>query len=164
MSKLILKNGFKTVYSNAYNPNVRVASKTTKLPGFTMGGGIDTTTNDNNAYRTMAARALAALTNGTQQVAFDSEAIGDIMDLKGRNCLWTATLPNGSHLDFYGFMDSFEPTGMTEGSQPIADMVIIVTNEDGNGNESAPTYHSGGGTTTTTTAALITTTTAAPAP
>lgn len=59
----------------------------------------------------------------------------------------TITFPDGSTLAFYGFMKSFEPDNLEEGTFPIATVAFVPTNADPTtGDEEAPVLTSVAGT------------------
>jgi hypothetical protein len=49
----------------------------------------------------------------------------------------------GGTLTFFGFLDSFTPAASEEGQAPEATVVIVVTNRDLAGAESAPVFAAG---------------------
>lgn len=162
-------NGYRCLISFQANANIYLAQKGTKPPGIDGGPKIDNTTFNNNQVKTYAPQALYELTDPTIKCAYDPAVIPQIIapgsGLINANTLVTCTFPNGGHIDFYGYLQKIDFAELVSGTQPEADVTIVCTNRDANGNESAPTYTAPSGSpTTTTTPAPITTTTAPPAP
>lgn len=152
-----LDDGFPTVisFSNQANmggaPGTSVADfliweKRVKPPGISGGGANDTTTMRNNAWRTMNAKRLRTLTEMTCTVSYDPKLYdGTVTDDGVLSALQdnqeiTIYFPDGSALNFMGFLDEFNPSEVTEGSQPEAEIKIIPTNTGYNGEEVEPTY------------------------
>lgn len=135
-----LDDGYQTLISAAADPTVLFYEKTVKPPGVDGGGGIDTTTMLNSAYRSMAPKSLITLTNGGMNVAYDPATLSEILALVNVNTLWTITFPNSHTWAFYGFLNKFEPNDLVEGEQPTADIEIVPTNVNGSNVETAPVY------------------------
>lgn len=135
-----LENGYKTTIAFSNDPDVNFWEKTVQPPGWDGGDAIDTTTMHNDNLRTMAARALATLTESSLTVAYDPVVYNNIYDnLLNNNGSITVHFPDGSTLDFYGYLRTFEPQEMEEGAQPEANITIQPTNLDpANNVEEAP--------------------------
>lgn len=161
----ILKDGFKIRVVFGMDANVEIEIKNATPPGWEGGEPVDTTTQSNNAYRTQNARQLMSMTAGTMEVAYDPVIYQNIQAMLNKNQLLSFYFPDGSYLNWYGWVRNFQPGQITEGTQPTATITLEPSNQDSNGNEAGPTYHAASPvTTTTTTPAPVTTTTAPPAP
>lgn len=139
----IQEDGFSTTISfSAGGSGIEVfmAEKTVTPPGISGGGGNDVTTMRNTEWRTMAAKKLKTLTNGSATVAYDPAIYDEILALVQVNQLITITFPDTSTVDFWGFLDEFTPGDSEEGEQPTADLVIIPSNRNNDGTEVGPDY------------------------
>lgn len=139
-NQLRLDDGFATIITLANLPTVKFYEKEVTPPGYTAGGPIETTTMRNLAYRTSAPRKLKSLTQVTVTVAYATEALTQIWAQIAVNQLITITFPDGSTIEFWGWVESFTPGAHKEGDQPTASMVIHPGMRDADGNEVAPAY------------------------
>jgi hypothetical protein len=139
------KDGFSTKIAFAADSNVTLWEKTVKPPGVDGGDPIETTTMFNATYRTMAARSLKTLTNGTTTCAYHSSVLPQIVALINVEGAITIHFPDGSTWDFFGYLKSFEPQEHVEGEQPTANCEFVCTNVDpSDDSESAPVYTAAG--------------------
>lgn len=125
-----LDDGYSTKIAFARRPAVSFWEKTVQPPGMDGGDAIDTTTMHNTLWRTMSARALITLTESSTTVAYDPRVYTDILTLLNQEGSVTCHFPDGSKLDFYGYLKTFEPSDNTEGEQPEATVTIVPTNYD----------------------------------
>lgn len=139
-SSLRLDDGFSTTITLANLPSVKLFEREITPPGYTAGGPIETTTMRNTAYRTSAPRQLKNLTPISVTAAYATEALEDIWGQIGVNQLITVTLPDGSTIEIWGWIESFTPSTHKEGDQPTAAMVIHPGMRDSDGEEVAPEY------------------------
>jgi hypothetical protein len=147
-----LKDGYRTRLGFSLNAAVNIWEKTVQPPGLEAGGLIDTTTMLNDVMRTGSPKALKTATEMTFKCAYDPAVYPQMIAMLGKNQLVYCYLPNGGRIDIWGEVDSFKPPEHEEGTMPLADCVIIPTNEDNDGNEVEPEY------TAPTTSATTTTT------
>ncbi len=127
---IMLDDGFKTLVAFARKPAVKFWEKTIKPPGIDGGDAIDQTTQHNTAWRTKAARALKSLTDSALKVGYDPKVYTEIQDLVNLEGSVTVRFPDGSTLDFFGYLKTFEPSELQEGTSPEASITIIATNWD----------------------------------
>lgn len=145
----MLKDGFKTRITFASKPNVRLWIKTAKPPGLDGGDAIEQTTMHNDNWRTFAPRSLKTLTEVKAKCAYNPAVYDQIAALINVEDSITALFPDGSTLDFFGFLQKFEPSDHEEGKQPEAEVTIRPTNWDYTNNvEAGPNYKTAGGTDT----------------
>lgn len=138
-SGIKLDDGFSTKIAPAADPDVSFWEKTVQPPGIDGGDAIDTTTMHNITWRTMAPRALKTLTECSVTAAYDPNLYNSILSLINLETSWTVRFPDGSTLDFFGFLKNFEPQEHQEGEQPEANITIVPTNQDPTtGAEAAP--------------------------
>ena len=137
-----IDDGHGTTYAFADLPSVNFYEKQVTPPGLDGGGENDTTTMQNTTYRTRAPKQLVTLTESTLVAAYDPDVYDDIVGANGinNNQLITITFPDGSTLAFWGWINSFVPNEMVEGSQPTANVSIMCSNQNGAGAETAPVF------------------------
>ncbi len=122
--------GFSTQIAFEADPNVAFWEKEVQPPGFDGGDKIDTTTMFNTLYRTAAARTLIEVTDGSALAAYDPLVLTEILSLINVEGSITIHFPDLSTLDFFGFLKSFVPQALVPGTQPEADIVVVITNYD----------------------------------
>jgi hypothetical protein len=134
-----LMDGFKTLITFASAPTVKFYEKRITPPGASMGGPNDTTTMRNTAWRTRQPKKLKTLDNATATVSWDPIVYSTVVNtLLGLVDSITITFPDGSTLQFYGWLDEFRPNEITEGEQPTATVTICPSNQTAVGVEAAP--------------------------
>lgn len=128
---IMLKEGHPVQYAFARAPNVGFWEKVTKPPGVDGGAPIEQTTSFNVLWETQRARALKKITDGSTQVAYDPAVLTTIINtLVNAEGSITCRFPDGTTVDFFGFLQKFEPQAMKPGEQPMADVNIVCTNWD----------------------------------
>jgi len=136
-----LDDGYPTTIVLENLPSVPLYEKEVTPPGLSGGGAIDTTTMRNSEWRTASPKALKSLAPVSVTVAFDPAAIDQIMQQINVNQKITVNFPDGSKIEFYGWIDEFTPGAFTEGEQPTATLTIQPSLVDPTtGEETAPTY------------------------
>lgn len=136
---IVLEDGFSATIAFERDPDVNFWEKTVSPPGIDGGDAIATTTMHNTLWRTMAARSLQTLTEMTTKVAYDPVVYSEILALVNQPGSITVHFPDGSTLDFFGYLRLFEPDDLTEGEQPEATVTITPTNTDpSDSTEAAP--------------------------
>ena len=137
----MLVSGYPTKIAFAADPSIALWERTVTPPGIDGGDGIDTTTMHNATWRTMAARSLKTLTNSSMTCGYDPAVYTSILALINVETEVTVEFPDGSTLDFYGFLKNFTPNEHSEGSLPEATVEIVPTNRiPGSTTESAPVF------------------------
>lgn len=137
----MLVDGYSTKIAFEADPDIALWERTVTPPGIDGGDEIDTTTMHNSTWRTMAARSLKTLTNSSMTCGYDPTVYDSILDLINVETAITVHFPDGSTLDFYGFLKNFTPNEHSEGSLPEATVEIVPTNRiPGTTTESAPTF------------------------
>ena len=136
-----LNDGFSTTIDFADNPTVQFFVKTVTPPSFQGGGANDTTTMENTTWRTMAPKLLKTMGEASAKVSYDPVVYQDVVSMINNNQLITVNFPDGSSLDFYGWLDEFTPDEVQEGSQPTASIKIICSNQNDSNVETAPAYN-----------------------
>jgi hypothetical protein len=134
-----MDDGFSTKIAFSADANVSFWEKTVTPPGIDGGDAIDTTTMHNVTWRTMAARKLRTLTDSSITVMYDPWVFDQIVALVNIEQEVTVHFPNGDTLDFWGYLKSFTPGELVEGSPPEAEITIVCTNQNLSGVEVSPT-------------------------
>lgn len=135
-----LDDGFATFITLAGAPTIKMFEKEVTPLGYSGNGPIDITTMRNTAWRTQSPKALKTLTPVSATVAYATDALEPLQAQVGLNQQITLTLPDGSTMVFWGWLDEFQPGANTEGEQPTASITVQPSNHDNEGNEVAPVY------------------------
>lgn len=117
---------------------VIIWEKRVKPPGMVGGGANDTTTMRNIRWRTKNPKSLLDLSEMKATVAYDTLVYQQLPAALQVNQMMVITWPDGAQLFFWGWLDSFEPGEIVEGAQPEAELTIIPSNQDDEGEEVAP--------------------------
>jgi hypothetical protein len=136
-----IDDGFSTTLEFADFPTVAFYEKTVTPPGMSGGGANDTTTMHNTTWRTMAPKQLKTMSEGSAKVSYDPVVYQDVVSMINVNQLITVNFPDGSSLDFWGWLDEFTPDEVSEGAQPTATIKIIPSNQNDSLVETAPVYN-----------------------
>lgn len=123
-----LEDGYQSLITFAADPDVSLWEKSVTPGGIDGGDKIPTTTQHNSAWRTYAARQLKEMTDGGITCAYDVQVYTQIIALVNVETLITVTFPDGSTMDAYGYLKSFVPGALEEGSPPEAEVVVVFTN------------------------------------
>ncbi len=142
-----MPEGFRTLITFNLVKNVALFEVSAKPPGVDGGDAIDITTQHNLLVHTMFPRTLIKWDDLTFNAAYDPDALSKILNhLINKNGSITQLFPDGSTLDFFGFLRKFEPQELKEGEFPMAQVTVTVSNyDDTNHVESTPvlTPHAG---------------------
>jgi hypothetical protein len=128
-----LRDGFRMLITFALNPTVALwvdIDGGIKPPGVDGGAKVATSTMLNTTYRTFASRSLKELTDATVVWNYDTKALDQILALvnnEGSISLW---YPDDTSLDFWGFLQNWEPDPIVEGEMPSSSATITCTNTD----------------------------------
>jgi len=144
----LLEDGYQALIAFERDPDVSFWEKSVGSPSLDGGDPIDITTQHSSTWRTMSPRSLITSGEFTVTAAYDPDVHNNIVNnLLNQRGSVTITYPDGSTLDFYGFLRVFEPQPMVEGTQPEANITITPTNYDPvNDVEEAPVLTSVAGT------------------
>lgn len=143
MAFKVLTDGFPTFITLSGATGAEFAEKEVQPPGFDGGGVNDATTMRNTLYRTRFPKKLISLTAISGMCAYDPKVITTLIAQLNKNQSIVVTMPDGSKITFYGWLNSFKPNRHKEGEQPTADFEIEPSNIDATGAEVAPTYTAG---------------------
>ena len=137
-----LDDGFPTsvTFSASTSAALYFAEVSVTPPGISAGGENDTTTMKNTAWRTKAPKQLKTLTAMTDECKWDPAVYDEILSMIGVNQQITVTFPDDSTYVFWGWVDTFAPQAITEGTMGKATVTIIPSNQNGSQVETAPVY------------------------
>jgi len=139
-NELRLDDGFATYITFENLPGIKLFEKEVNPPGVSGNGPIDTTTMRNTAWRTMAPKALKTMPQISATVAYATDAIPLLWAQVGVNQPMIVTMPDGSTLHFWGWIEEFVPGANVEGEQPTASLTIQPSLRNDDGDEVAPAY------------------------
>lgn len=101
-------------------------------PGYSGGGPVSTTTQNNNAvWRTAKPKALLSFKELVLTVQYDPALYIEVGLMMNINQAIQVNFPDGSYLVFYGWIDDFSPNELVEGELPTANLAIIASNLNG---------------------------------
>lgn len=136
-----LDDGYSSIVILQRKPNIKLYEKDVTPPGVSMGGPIDTTTMRNTAWRTQAPRSLRTLSAAQMTVAYDPAVYDDIIAEVGKNQPIEVQFPDGTTVEFWGWIEEFTPGTLTEGEQPTANVVLQPSLRNAAGAEIAPVWN-----------------------
>lgn len=146
-SGIKLKDGHRTLITFANNPTISLWEKTVQPPGVDGGDAIEQTTMHNSDWRTSAPRSLKTLMESSFKCAYDPNCYNQLITQINLETTITVTFRDGSTLAFYGWLRTFEPDELQEGTQPEATCTFTPSNFDPtNKVEAAPVLTSVAGT------------------
>lgn len=125
--------GFSTQIAFSLDANVAFWEQEVQPPGYDGGDKIETSTMFNTLYETFSPRTLIEITDTSVVAAYDPLVFTEIVSLINKaipDGAVTVHFPDGSTLDFFGYLKSFIPQALVKGEQPKADIVIVCTNWD----------------------------------
>lgn len=115
--------------------------KRLKPPGIDGGGAIDTTTMRNDQKRTKYHKSLSTTTDLVITCAYDTAIYEDIYWHLQQNQLIEFWFSDWSTIQFWGWLDKFDPQELVEGEQPECELTIIPSNQDNNYEEEGYIYY-----------------------
>lgn len=136
-----LTDGYQTLISFSIAITVNFKEKDVMPPGLDGNGEIDTTTMRNSRWRTKQPKHLVTADDMKVTVQYDPIIYQTVVNtLLNQNGTIIVSFPDGSTLEFWGWVDKFIPAALKEGEFPLADITIHPSNQDDSGNEQAPIY------------------------
>jgi len=137
----MIENGFSTKIAFEDVPALAIWEKSVQPPGIDGGNKIDVTTMFNATVRTYAPQALSEMTDSSVTAGYDPAVLPTILTLVNEVQTVTIHLPNTATWDFFGYLKSFVPAALTNGTHPEAACTIVSTNRDpADGAETDPDY------------------------
>jgi hypothetical protein len=142
-----LGDGYRTAVAFSLDTNIQLWEKEVTPPGIEGDNANDTSSQQNDVWRTFAPRALATMTELSFTAKYDPSAYSAVVAIVNVPQTITVHFPDGASLAFYGFLKSFKPNALKEGDVPLATITVVPTMMDPvNCVESGPTYTAGTGT------------------
>jgi hypothetical protein len=130
-SGIQLFDGHQTLITLSADPDISFWEKAVTPPSIDGGDKIDHTTMHNAAVKTARARSLYEVGATTSTVEWDPNVYNNIIAVVNNdNNTVTITFADGSTLAFFGYLRSFAPSELVEGSAPEATITIEATNID----------------------------------
>lgn len=125
----VMQEGHGAMIGFDLDPDIFLHMEETEVtpPGFDGGGPIDMTSHRNAAYRTKAAKFLKEITNGSITVFWNPAVYENILAMGNKNQLITFTLPEGTTIAVWGYLNTFQPGAVVSGSAPTAQAEVVVT-------------------------------------
>lgn len=146
-AKARLRDGYQALVAMSVAPDLSFYEEAVGMPGVEGGEPINTTTQWNTLYRTMAARALQTLTPFTVTGAFHSDILIDLADVVNVEGSISVHFPDNGAITFYGYLQNFQGPQMVEGTMPVGTVTFVPTNTDPvTGTEQGPIYTANAGT------------------
>lgn len=109
-------------------------------PGMQGGGANDTTSMRNTVYRTFQPKSLITVSESSFTAFYDPALLDEIVAMLNVNQQLTITFPDDSTWVIWGWLDSFVPDAVSEGTPPMATVTIIPSNQNSDGEETPPVY------------------------
>jgi len=135
-----MDDGFSTTIEFENAPTIKLYEKEVTPPPVTGGGPIDITTMRNLAWMTKSPKKLKELGQMSLVCAYASAVYPVVQSQLQVNQRILVSFPNGAHLRFWGWLESFSPAALQKGEQPQATVTIVPSLHDTNGTEVAPEY------------------------
>lgn len=139
-NNLRLDDGFSTTIELELAPTVKLYEKEITPPNITGGGGIETTTMRNTAWKTKAPKKLKMMGQVHTVCAYATDCIPVLFAQIQVNQRLTITFADGSSLRIWGWLDEFTPGAFKPDEQPTATVIFVPSMRDDNGAEVAPLY------------------------
>lgn len=125
-----LQDGYQTKIVFGEDPNISFWETSINPPAIEGGDPIDTTTMYNIDWFTKAAQSLKDLQPFTLTAGWDPDLYDEADNLINVEGEITVLFPDGSTLDFFGYMQRFEPQELVRGTFPLCTITVVPTNYD----------------------------------
>lgn len=133
-SGIQLEDGYQALIGFGLDTDIALWIVEVSPPGLEGGEPIDQTNMHNVDWRTKIARSLIDTEEMSLVVHYDPVAYNQCKAILNKwrtaNSVVTIQFPDGSTLDFWGYMRSFKPQNLQEGQKPTANVVLVPTNWD----------------------------------
>jgi hypothetical protein len=141
----LLKDGYQTLFTTSL-----IAAKMYKIVSLTPPpidgrGPIDQTNMESAVATQKSPKALIDMGNFNATIVYDTKNY-DFTDVNAIafwvnvNGLCNLTFPDGTGVNFWGYINAMRPGENAEGNRPTAVLEIVVTNEDNSGNQVLPDW------------------------
>lgn len=125
-----LIDGYQSLITFSTEPAINLWEKQVTPPPVEGGEPIDQTTMHNIRWRSQAPRSLINLGQSQMVVAYDPGALTAIIEMINLVQTITVAFSDGSTIAFYGWLRSFTPAALVEGTQPEATCIIEPGDQD----------------------------------
>lgn len=125
-----MPDGFGTLVVITLDTNIELYEKSVTPPGIQGDAPVETTSNLNIQWRTKSPRTLMMMTDLVMSCGYDPKVWNSIQAIVNRPTTITLHYPTGDKLAFFGFLLSFIPGPLVEGTKPEATVTIVPTNQD----------------------------------
>jgi len=125
-----IENGHRSLFTFAADPNLDIWEIEVGQPGIDGGEPVDTTTQHNDTKRTFSPRTLQTDTPFDITFAYGGATREQIQALVNVRTTGTNTLPDGTTIAFYCFLQKVEFDPLVEGEMPTGTATIVPTNYD----------------------------------
>ena len=122
-----LDEGHQTLIELGTSGAVKFYQKTVKPPGASGGGAVDTLTMLNTRFRTQWPKKLLTISDCDLNAAYDPAIFTDVLTMIQVNQLLTITFADLTTLEWYGWLEEFEPSEISEGEQPTASIKLMAS-------------------------------------
>lgn len=127
---LRLRDGFRSLIAFARFPNLAIWEIDVGSPGVDGGEPVDTNTQHNVTWRTMAFRQLKTLTAFDVTYAYDPVVYNTFVNMINVEDTITRLFSDGSTLSFFGGLLRITKDPAVEGTMPTGTMTVQPTNWD----------------------------------
>lgn len=117
-------------YTFSNNPDLNIFEKTAVFGGVKLDERRDQTTSFNAYARTFRPGRLRTYKDHKIVANYDPDQLQEIWDQVGVRCTITATLPTGTQVAFYGWLDEIGDSTFDEQNEPTIELTIAVSNQD----------------------------------
>lgn len=136
----LMTDGFPTKIT-LVTSGITLAQETSVTPPGVAGGGGKATTNMyNTRWRTQSPKKLADAKDINLTVQYDPGVYAEIIAALQDNQEIEIEFPDETTLTVWGWLEEFTPGELVEGEVPTADIVIMISNRNGSGAETAPVW------------------------
>lgn len=140
-------DGYQALVTLENEPDIELWEREITPPGGDTGGPIERHTHQNTRYRTKCAKSLLTMTDMTVVAGYDPGVITKLIAQAGVNQVITVRYYDGSTYAFYGFIDKWSFSSLSEGTKPEVTLTIVESDYDPvNKVEAGPTIVSVAGT------------------
>lgn len=123
------QDGFRTLVSFEFAPNLSFWERRVKPFGFDLGGPIDEATLRSSLYRAKSPKSLITTTDLVMTGAYNANVYSTFVSLLRFIQVITLTFPNAQAMTFDGWCDKFDPQEHVDGESPNATLTVCASNQ-----------------------------------
>lgn len=136
--ELELRDGMATLIEFSLKPNIKLYEQEVTPMGISGGGAIPQSNMRNQTWHTKWPKSLRNADDIPATVSYAPIAYTDILDIHQVNQLIVVRHPDGTGIQFWGWLEEFKPASNKEGEKPTASILICVSNLNDDGEETPP--------------------------